>query len=413
MRTLSAGSTFAWEVPRVAGAAQGHRSLMIFGAVFAGFALMIGLPIFFGGNVKGAELIGFFAFLGLFVGAGLAIFFAGLFVGRGRATVVMNGDTIVYGKRLGPFSMRRILRLDEGGRFKIVSARSRRGALLGARNVEYESALGETTAVATEVSPQDARELAESLAQATGRRWFDTTDESAIDEVLDAVDDQDARLAQRDRQVKLGYDSPRVRWLTLLITGSVITTATIGGVIVFTRAIGKVPIPAWIFGGVFALVGLVIIGAGVYQLLVEKRFEEPELKVSVHPLLLGEDFTVTYRHPVRAKFSHGGATLTLTAEEQAQYRRGTNTYTVTKTIVEQTRELVPAGSVAAGDALTGEATFEVPSSAMHTFEASNNKVLWKLALRVDVPGWPDFRATYACRVLPRVALSAEPAPSEA
>ena len=409
MRTLSAGSTFAWEVPRVAGAAQGHRSLMLFGAVFAGFALMIGLPIFFGGNVKGAELIGFFAILGLFVGAGLVIFLVGLFMGRGRATVVVDGDTVVYGKRLGPFSMRHILRLDDGGRFKIVSARSRRGALAGARNVEYESALGESTAVATEVSPQDARALAESLAQATGRRWFDTTDESAIDEALDAVDDQDARLAQRSRQVKLEYDSPRVRWVTLVVGGIVVLTTTIGGVVVFTRAIGKIPIPAWIFGGVFALVGLVVIGAGIYQLLVEKRFEEPELKVSVHPLLLGEDFTVVYRQPVRAKFTHAGATLTLTAEEEAQYRRGTNTYRVTKTIVEQTREVVPAGSVAPGDALTGEATFEVPSSAMHTFEASNNKVHWKLALRVDVPGWPDFRATYACRVLPRVAISPEPA----
>jgi len=145
MRTLSAGSTFAWEVSRVPGAAQGHRFLILFGAAFAGFALMIGIPIFVSGNVKGTELIAFFLFLGLFVGAGAAILFAGLFIGRGRATIVLNGDTVVHGKRLGPFSMRRILKLDDGGRFKIVSARSRRGALLGARNVEYETALSSRT----------------------------------------------------------------------------------------------------------------------------------------------------------------------------------------------------------------------------------------------------------------------------
>ena len=412
MRTLSAGSTFAWELSRVPGAGRGHRFLMFFGTAFAGIALMIAIPIFLGGNVKGAELIGFFAFLGLFVGAGLAIFFAGLFVGRGTATVVVDGDTIVYGKRLGPFSSRHVLRLDEEGRFKIVSARSRRGALLGARNVVYETTLGESTVVAAEVTSNDARALGEALSQATGRRWFDTTDESAIDAALDAVDDQDARLAQRDRHVKLEYASPSVRWVTLVVIGVVIPIVGAGAAIFFTRATGNVLFLVPIFVGTSALVGLVIIGAGIYQALVEKRFEEPELKVSVHPLLLGEDFTVTYRHPVRAKFSHAGATLTLAAEEEAQYRRGTNTYTVRKKIVEQTRQLVPAGSVAPGDALTGEATFEVPSSAMHTFEASNNKVHWKLALRVDVPGWPDFHATYACRVLPRVAISAEPAPTE-
>jgi hypothetical protein len=43
---------------------------------------------------------------------------------------------------------------------------------------------------------------------------------------------------------------------------------------------------------------------------------------------------------------------------------------------------------------------EVPAGAMHSFRSNHNEVQWKLVVRGDVAGWPNFERSYSIVVLP-------------
>jgi len=86
----------------------------------------------------------------------------------------------------------------------------------------------------------------------------------------------------------------------------------------------------------------------------------------------------------------------LEGREQATYQRGTNTITSHKTFL--TVPLVETTD--RYEILAGKAEIAVPPDTMHTFEAPNNKVLWRLVVRGDVQRWPDIEEEYPIVVLP-------------
>jgi hypothetical protein len=45
----------------------------------------------------------------------------------------------------------------------------------------------------------------------------------------------------------------------------------------------------------------------------------------------------------------------------------------------------------------------IPSEAMHTFIADNNKLQWFVRVHVDIVDWPDLEENYEIRVMPQKA----------
>ncbi len=88
--------------------------------------------------------------------------------------------------------------------------------------------------------------------------------------------------------------------------------------------------------------------------------------------------------------------IKLVGEEWAQYRRGTSTYSDTHAFHEE--EVY--STLDHYEMESGEAAVTIPAKAMHTVQANNNKIQWKLLLHGDVPLWPDIHAEFEITVLP-------------
>ncbi|MCA9184317.1 MAG: DUF3592 domain-containing protein [Pirellulaceae bacterium] len=90
-------------------------------------------------------------------------------------------------------------------------------------------------------------------------------------------------------------------------------------------------------------------------------------------------------------------TITLHGEETARYRRGTSTYTDRSTFHEEVL-LEQGGSHGIA---SGTLKLAIPTDKMHSFEGSNNKILWTIKLHADIPMWPDVKSDFQIKVLPR------------
>ena len=45
-------------------------------------------------------------------------------------------------------------------------------------------------------------------------------------------------------------------------------------------------------------------------------------------------------------------------------------------------------------------TVTIPADSMHSFEASNNKIIWAVKLHGDIAKWPDVNLEFPITVLP-------------
>ncbi len=399
------GVRFAVSRTRARGGGAGCVLIPV-GAVFAGFALLFATIAL----TTGANQLDWFAmvflvpFLSLFVIVGVGIMIAGILLLMGRAVVRLEEGRLRAGKQWAFLSFFRSTTLEEGGQFKVAPGKSRQEALAGAMRVIYEVPLGDSFVVAEGLHVDDARQLAEALATETGSRFIDSTSEQAIDDTLAAIDEHDQRLAQRRKDVDLEPSTSRVAWRAFLLVGiaiDAVVVAIVGGTILRGNS---PPLPLWIFGGVFFLVGAGLTAAGIHRLMAEAKLGLPVVRISVSPLLLGESFSLVYRQPVKGSGVHEGVTATLRMTERATYRRGTNTYTVTHHAFEQEVSLLPPGKLIPGQELAAETPLEIPTDSMHSFKQSNNEINWTINIQTKIPRWPDYRSSYELRVLPRALV---------
>ena len=154
-----------------------------------------------------------------------------------------------------------------------------------------------------------------------------------------------------------------------------------------------------IFLGIFALAGLAMAAAAIYQFLALFN-PRPVLTVSAPAVPLGGTLGVRWRFTgnVRRLVK---LTVSLTAREEATYRRGTTT-TTDKSVFVNTVVL----DTASREEMTGgKAEVSIPRDLIHTFTAKHNKVIWMLRVHGGIPKWPDVDAEFPITVLPRDAAT--------
>lgn len=148
----------------------------------------------------------------------------------------------------------------------------------------------------------------------------------------------------------------------------------------------------------FELVGIFLLGLLVRSILLVIRVRETILEIEKTILTPGEQ--------TRAYIAQHGALplnnfiVRLVCEEKITYRRGTDTYHESNTLLDQ--QLIATGPVTTTITRPLEKHFElqIPSDAMHSFEASNNKIVWRLSVKGEVIRWPDFSFDFTLCVLP-------------
>ncbi len=155
--------------------------------------------------------------------------------------------------------------------------------------------------------------------------------------------------------------------------------------------------PDWvltIFMIPFVLAGLGIIGFFFHSILAlanPKAFLTLE-DASVH---LGEKMTLSWE--IRGSLSRlADFRILLTGRESATYRRGTNTHTDTEFFFR-----APVFESSGGAILPeGRGSLEIPPDTMHSFDAPNNKIIWRLEVHAGIPRWPDVSDSWDIQILP-------------
>ncbi len=138
----------------------------------------------------------------------------------------------------------------------------------------------------------------------------------------------------------------------------------------------------------FVLVGVaLIVGIGyTFMALFNPR---PTLTVSNSGVALGDTFRVRWKFTGNTN-SIRQLKIFLHGQEQASYTRGTNTYTDNETFA----KLMLIDTTNFVDIATGDAELTIPSDTMHSFSASDNKIIWSLELSGDIAWWPDVNASF-------------------
>jgi hypothetical protein len=144
----------------------------------------------------------------------------------------------------------------------------------------------------------------------------------------------------------------------------------------------------------FVLIGLALIYAVLRQLLV---LFNPRLHLTLTPgtLATGESGFLQWSFSSQA----AGVTrlsLVLEGREEAQYRRGTTTYTDKSVFA--TLALVDTRQP--GEIESGSKSFAVPPDTMPTFKAAHNRIHWVLKAHCDIKSWPDSDDEYEVLVRP-------------
>lgn len=150
-----------------------------------------------------------------------------------------------------------------------------------------------------------------------------------------------------------------------------------------------------IFLSIFVLIGLGIALGAFYQFLALFN-PRPVLIVSAPAVPLGATLGVRWRFTGNVR-RIVKLTISLVAREEATYRRGTSTTTDRIVFV----NTVLFDSVDRAQFASGSMNVEIPRDSIHTFSAPNNRILWMLHVRGDIPKWPDVNAEFPITVLPR------------
>ena len=136
-------------------------------------------------------------------------------------------------------------------------------------------------------------------------------------------------------------------------------------------------------------------GGAVHQFLALFN-PRPTLQAARGAVPLGGELEVRYSF-TRNTSRITKLQITLRGEEVATYRRGTDTKTDRHTFFEE----VLLETTDPGRMRTGTVTIRVPGDLMHSFDASNNKIVWTLKLHGDIPRWPDVALDFPITVLPQ------------
>jgi hypothetical protein len=148
----------------------------------------------------------------------------------------------------------------------------------------------------------------------------------------------------------------------------------------------------------FVLAGIGLIVLFVRQLFLTTGIGPTLVEISDHPLRPGEECRVFVSQSGRLRVN--SLEVLLVCEEAATYRQGTDTRTETREVHRQEVLHREGFEVRHGVPFEAECGLTVPAGAMHSFKAQHNEVSWRLVVKGDVAGWPDYKRAFPVIIHP-------------
>lgn len=149
--------------------------------------------------------------------------------------------------------------------------------------------------------------------------------------------------------------------------------------------LGLVPILFFLFGFIWIFIATRWLSNWSEQI---GKFERPgELILSKYPLKLGESCQIRYRRLLKTGITlpeTGHLKARLLCSEVVTYRVGTDDTTVRKIMFEKSlaEQTLDRGT----RSIEFEETLEIPSNSTPSFQAENNRILWEIEVKLDLPG---------------------------
>jgi hypothetical protein len=154
----------------------------------------------------------------------------------------------------------------------------------------------------------------------------------------------------------------------------------------------------------FVLIGLGVIVLFVRQLLITLGIGPTVVEIATHPLHPGQSCQLYFAQTGRLRLN--SLRVLLVCEEVAKYRQGTDTRTETKRVHETELFHQEEFEISPDFPCEVHKTFVVPANAMHSFQATNNEVQWKILVSGNVVRWPNYERDYTIVVRPSLPQGA-------
>jgi len=148
----------------------------------------------------------------------------------------------------------------------------------------------------------------------------------------------------------------------------------------------------------FVAVGIALIVFFIRQLLVTTGIGPTLVEISDHPLYPGGQYRLFLSQTGRLTVN--SLEVLLVCEEEATYRQGTDTRTETRQVHRQEVFRREGFEVHRGLPFESECELVVPAGAMHSFKADHNEINWKVVVKGDVAGWPDYKRSFPVVIRP-------------
>ena len=159
--------------------------------------------------------------------------------------------------------------------------------------------------------------------------------------------------------------------------------------------------PDWgltIFVIPFLAVGVGAIYFLVRQLLVATGTGPTLVEISGHPLHPGESCDLFLSQSGRLKVN--SLEVLLVCDEEATYRQGTNTRTESQRVYRQQVFRREQFEIRRDEPFSARCEVKVPGGVMHSFKSAHNEVNWKIIVKGDVAGWPDYQRSFPLIIHP-------------
>jgi hypothetical protein len=122
------------------------------------------------------------------------------------------------------------------------------------------------------------------------------------------------------------------------------------------------------------------------------------VEISDHPLYPGGKYEVFISQSGRLKIKT--FRVLFVCDEEATYHQGTNTRTARQRVCEQELFRRDNFEIQSGDPFETQVALEVCEGAMHSFTSANNQIGWKIFVRGEVEGKPDYERAFLVTVYP-------------
>ena len=151
---------------------------------------------------------------------------------------------------------------------------------------------------------------------------------------------------------------------------------------------------------IFAAIGLAILGFGLRRTLAEQRLGMVE--VSGLPIVCTPNTKVPFEINFTPKKSGkiNGINVQILGDEVCVSGSGSNRRTHTHNLWKQPVLLQAPQELRAGEPVRIRATIDVPETTAYSVDLSDNKIVWKARIQIDIPKWPDWVKEELLHIIP-------------